>query len=58
MQHTKLGFIPGFAASSGTGILYEAFCLKPDEVYAVTAYLLYRNGIVPEDEVMDAFVSL
>ena len=53
MQHAKLGFIPGRVPSSG-GILYEPCCLKPDEVYAVTAYLLYRNGVVREDEVMDA----
>jgi cytochrome c len=53
MQHAKLGFIGGRAPSSG-GILYEACCLKPDEVYAVTAYLLYRNGIIRENEVMDA----
>jgi S-disulfanyl-L-cysteine oxidoreductase SoxD len=28
--------------------------LTPDQVYAVTAYLLYRNGIIGEQEVMDA----
>ena len=28
--------------------------LQDDEVYALTAYLLYLNGIVPEDAVMDA----
>lgn len=28
--------------------------LKPDEVYAVTAYLLYLNGIVAADAVMNA----
>jgi S-disulfanyl-L-cysteine oxidoreductase SoxD len=28
--------------------------LKPDEVYALTAYLLYKNGVIREDEVMDA----
>jgi cytochrome c len=28
--------------------------LTPDQVYAVTAYLLHLNGIVPEDAVMDA----
>jgi cytochrome c len=28
--------------------------LKPNEVYALCAYLLYLNGIVPEDAVMDA----
>lgn len=28
--------------------------LTPDEVYAVTAFLLYRNGIVGENDVMDA----
>lgn len=28
--------------------------LKPEEVYAVTAYLLHLNGIVPADAVLDA----
>lgn len=28
--------------------------LSPDEVYAVTAWLLNRNGIVPADTVLDA----
>jgi hypothetical protein len=28
--------------------------LKPDEVYALTAFLLYKNGVIREDEVMDA----
>ena len=28
--------------------------LTVDEVYAVTAFLLYRNGIIEEDDVMDA----
>lgn len=28
--------------------------LTPDEVYAVVAWLLYQNGIIPEDAVMDA----
>ena len=28
--------------------------LQPDEVYAVTAYLLHLNGIVPADAVLDA----
>ena len=28
--------------------------LKPDEVYAVVAWILHRNGIIPEDAVMDA----
>jgi hypothetical protein len=28
--------------------------LSPDEVYAVTAYLLFRNGIIQESDVMDA----
>lgn len=27
--------------------------LKPDEVYAITAYLLYKNDVIKEDEVMD-----
>jgi len=28
--------------------------LKPDEVYALTAFLLYKNEVIKEDEVMDA----
>ena len=28
--------------------------LPPDEVYAATAYLLYRNGIIQESDVLDA----
>jgi S-disulfanyl-L-cysteine oxidoreductase SoxD len=27
--------------------------LKPDEVYALTAYLFFINGIIPEDQVLD-----
>ncbi len=28
--------------------------LKPDEVYALTAFLLYKNGVIPEDKILDA----
>jgi cytochrome c len=28
--------------------------LKADEVYAITAYLLFKNGVIPEDQVLDA----
>src|ERR1019366_9257440 len=28
--------------------------LSAEEVYALTAFLLYKNGIIKEDEVMDA----
>lgn len=28
--------------------------LKPDQVYALTAFLLFRSGIIKEDDVMDA----
>ena len=28
--------------------------LKPDEVYALTAYLFYKNGVIQEDDVLDA----
>ena len=27
--------------------------LKPDEVYALAAFLLYKNGVIKEDEVLD-----
>ena len=28
--------------------------LMPDEVYSLTAFLLYKNGVIKEDDVMDA----
>jgi cytochrome c len=28
--------------------------LTPDEVYALTAFLLFKNGVIQEDDVMDA----
>jgi hypothetical protein len=28
--------------------------LKPDEVYALTAFLLAKNGVIPEDQVLNA----
>ena len=28
--------------------------LKPNEVYTITAFLLYKNGVIPEDQVVDA----
>jgi S-disulfanyl-L-cysteine oxidoreductase SoxD len=28
--------------------------LTPDEVYALTAFLLFKNGVIAEDEVLDA----
>jgi hypothetical protein len=28
--------------------------LRPDEVYSLTAFILYRNGIIQESDVMDA----
>jgi mono/diheme cytochrome c family protein len=27
--------------------------LKPDEVYALTAFLLFKNGVIPEDQLVD-----
>jgi len=27
--------------------------LAPDEVYALTAYLLFLNGVIPEDQILD-----
>jgi len=33
---------------------YHMGFLTDDEAYAVTAYLLYRNGIIGENDVMDA----
>ena len=28
--------------------------LKPDEVYSIVAFLLFKNGVITEDQVMDA----
>jgi S-disulfanyl-L-cysteine oxidoreductase SoxD len=33
---------------------YQEGALTPDQVYAVSAFLLYRGGIIKEDDVMDA----
>ena len=33
---------------------YDERVLKPDQVYAVTAFLLFRSGIIKEDDVMDS----
>ena len=50
-QVVNFGYIPGRLPPRGpTG----SCCLTPDEVYGLTGYLLYRNGIIREDEVMDA----
>ena len=34
--------------------LFEEGSLQPAELYALTAFLLYRNGIIQESDVMDA----
>ena len=34
--------------------LQRAGTLKPDEVYGLTAFLLYKNGIIQENDVLDA----
>jgi hypothetical protein len=34
--------------------LLQERTLKPNEVYALTAFLLYKNGVIHEDDVMDA----
>ena len=34
--------------------IYEEGTLKPDEVYALTAFLLYKNSVIQEGDVMDA----
>ncbi len=38
----------------GTAGPAPACCLTPDEVYSLTAYLLFRNGVIAEDDVMNA----
>ncbi len=34
--------------------VHQEGSLSADEVYAVTAFLLYRNGIIQENDVLDA----
>lgn len=34
--------------------LGEEGSLEPNEVYSLTAYILFKNGVIKEDEVMDA----
>jgi S-disulfanyl-L-cysteine oxidoreductase SoxD len=34
--------------------LYQEGSLKPDDVYSLTAFLLYKNGLIGEDDVLDA----
>lgn len=34
--------------------MFKEGSLSPDQVYALTAFLLFRNGIIQEDTVMDA----
>jgi hypothetical protein len=34
--------------------LLQERTLKPNEVYALTAFLLFKNGVIHEDDVMDA----
>lgn len=38
--------------------LQRAGTLKPDEVYALTAFLLYKNNIIGENDVLDAQTML
>lgn len=33
--------------------MFQPGTLKPDEVYALTAYILYKNDLIKEDAVMD-----
>ncbi len=33
--------------------LGEEGSLEPNEVYALTAYILYKNGVIKEDEILD-----
>jgi cytochrome c len=42
-----------FSVKSGDGGPKEC-CLTSDEVFSLTAYLLHRNGIIQEGDVMDA----
>ncbi len=34
--------------------LYQEGTLNPDDVYALTAFLLNKNGVIGEDDVLDA----
>jgi hypothetical protein len=44
---------PGETDRVGAGPMAKGEQLKPDEVYALTAWILFRNGTIKEDAVMD-----
>jgi len=59
----ELGRVLPFRAPSATIVwdyinrgmpLNREGTLTADEVYALTAFLLFKNGVIPEDEVLDA----
>jgi S-disulfanyl-L-cysteine oxidoreductase SoxD len=33
--------------------MFNAGTLKPDQVYALTAFVLFKNGLIKEDDVMN-----
>ena len=43
---------PSSGTTSIAACLQQEGSLKPDEVYSLTAFLLYKNGVIPEDEVL------
>jgi cytochrome c len=43
-----------FAAVEWSDSQAAPCCLNPDEVYGLTAFLLFRGGIIAEDQVMNA----
>lgn len=51
VQHVHLGPMPPRIPSSNP---LASCCLTPNEVYSLTAYLLFGNGIIKETDVMDA----
>jgi len=50
--HAPYGTVIWYYIDRGMPLRQEG-SLKPDEVYALTALLLYKNGVIEEDEVLD-----
>ena len=55
MKSRYFGFLTFFGRQSSFFFAATApQSLTPDEVYAITAYLLFLNGIIAETQTMDA----
>ena len=53
MAGETIGAASGVRVVRETHGLEKAQTLKPDEVYALPAFLLFKNGVIKEDDVMN-----